>query len=176
MVFKHDSRGMALWAPLKTVSVTKIIAGATYSANDVVSESTSVGTAWTFADVVKEDGGIGYITKAEIISESESVTPRFTLFLFTATPTSELDDADANTAPDSADLANYIGKIDFPALESLGTTDSVAEANPGDGRGVPKAFICASTSRALYGIAVTRDAFTQSAGDDLTIRLTIEVP
>ena len=171
----HDKIGRELFAPLITVSVTKAITtGGAYGANDVVSNSTSVGTAWTFADVVKEEGGAAYITKAEIISESEGVTPRFTLFLFDTTPTAALNDNTPNTNPDSADLANYIGKIDFPALESLGTTDSVAEANPGDGRGVPKAFKCTSASRAIYGVAVTRDIFTQTAGDDLTIRLTIE--
>ena len=170
----HDKIGRNLFAPLKVVSVTKAIAGATYTANYVVSESTSAGTAWEFPDVVKEDGGGGYITKAEIISESESVTPRFTVFLFTATPTGELDDDDANTNPDSADLANYIGKIDFPAMESLGTTDSVAVCSPSTVGNLPLAFVCASTSRKLYAVAVTRDAFTQSAGDNLTIKLTTE--
>ena len=172
------SLGVPVPGTLKQVSVTKALdaTGGAYSANDVLSEddTASAGTAWTFAAIAREDGAAGYITKAEIISESEGVTPRITLFVFSATPTSELDDNAANTAPDSADLANYIGRIDVAALESLGTTDSNAVATPSTVGNLPLAFKCASDADDLFVIAVTRDIFTQTAGDDLTIRLTCE--
>ncbi len=168
--------GGSVPAVIKRVSLTKAITGGAEGANDVLSESAtnSVGTSWLFAIVARSNGGSGYITKAEAISESEGVTPRLTLFLFNATPTSELDDNAANTAPDSNDLAKYIGSIDFPALESLGTTDSVSIATPSTVGNLPLSFTCASGADDLYGVLVTRDIFTQTAGDDLTIVLTTE--
>ncbi len=162
---------------LTTVSVTKALAAASaYDANDVMSESASngVGTAWTFSRVARRNGGSGYIVGAHLTSESESVTPRCTLYLFNLTPTSELDDHAANTAPDAADKAKYIGKIDFLALESVGTTDSVASATPSTYGNLPIAFVCDVSADDLFGILVTRDAFTQTAGDDMTIKLMVE--
>ena len=162
---------------LTMVTVTKALeAAAAYTANDVLSETDtgSAGTAWTFAAVAGADGGSGYITKAQVISESEGVVPRLTLFLFSETPTSELDDNAANTAPDAADKAFYVGKIDFPAMESLGTTDSNSICSPGTVGNLPLAFECATDADDLYGILVTRDAFTQTATDDLTVKLTVE--
>jgi len=164
-------------ASVVTVSVTKVLAAASaYDVNDVMSEDATngQGTDWDFA-VVTRNGGKGVIIAAECISESESVTPAITLYLFNVAPTSELDDHAANTAPDAADLAKYVGKIDFPALESLGTTDSHADATPGTpNTGIPRPFACAAADTKLYGIAVTRTAFTQTAGDDLTFKLTVE--
>jgi len=161
----------------RVISVTKALeAAAEYAANDVLSETdtNTEGTCWTFEYAARVNGGSGCITTAAIISESESVTPQITLYLFNATPTSELDDNAANTAPDSADLAKFVGKIDFPSLESLGTTDSMATVTPNTPGGIPLEFKCASTSSSLFGIAVTRTVFTQTAGDDLTIVLTVE--
>ncbi len=160
---------------IKTISVTKALAAAAqYSANDVLSENATSGTAWTFTEVVKQNGGSGYITAVQVISESENVTPRITVFWFNAIPTSIDNDNVANTAPDSGDLAKYIGKTDVPALESLGTTDSVAIATPSTVGNLPMAFTCVSTVDDIYAIVVTRDVFTQTTTDDLTIRLTIE--
>lgn len=165
---------------LKEVRVTKAIDAAlgAYAANDVISEEdcSNVGPSsdWDFLAVARANGEYGVIVGASIISESESVTPRLTLFLFNAAPTgSNLIDNAANTAPDSADLAKYVGKIDFPALESLGTTDSVSIATPSTVGNLPLAFKCAATDD-LFGILVTRDVFTQTPTDDITIVLLIE--
>ncbi len=74
-----------------------------------------------------------------------------------------------------ADLANYIGKIDFPAMEDLGTGDSETLATPSTYGKLPLAFNCASGANDLYGILVTRDAITgEVATMDMTINLTIE--
>uniref|UniRef100_A0A6M3KTM2 Uncharacterized protein n=1 Tax=viral metagenome TaxID=1070528 RepID=A0A6M3KTM2_9ZZZZ len=162
---------------LKEVRVTKALeAAAAYAANDVLSESdtNTHGTPWIFSEVARTNGAYGYIRGAMAISESESVTPRLTLFLFNDTPTSELDDNATNTAPDSADLAKVVGKIDFPVMESLGTTDSFSVATLSTYGNLPLPFKCASASDDLYGILVTRDAFTQTATDNMTIVLIVE--
>lgn len=174
-----DYEGRTLVSPrgfgtLKTVETTKAIVGGSEGANDVLSESTTAGTAWHFMGVSREKGGKGYIVKAQAISESESVTPQLTLFLFARTPTSNLNDNVANTAPDIADRDFYLGKIDFPAMESLGTTDSNSIVTPSTYGNLPLEFECVHNSQDLYGILATRTAFTQTAGDDITIKLTTE--
>lgn len=158
---------------IKTVSVTKILVGGAYSAEDVLSESITDGTKWTFAAIARAVGAGGYITRAHAICETTNLTPRLTLFLFKATPTSMLNDNVANTALLHADIANYIGRIDFPAMEDLGG-DSEAICTPSTNGNLPLAFICAAADDALYGILVTRDNVTLGAGDDLTITLTVE--
>ena len=162
---------------LKTVSVTKEIqdtASAAYVAGEVVSDNSSGGTIWTFSAIAKVDGGTGYIVKAHVISETTSITPRLTLFLFNAAVTAELDDQAANTQLLHTDLAKYVGKIDFPAMEDLGSGVSEAVATPSTTGNLPLAFECAAAADDLYGVLVTRDAFIQVAAKDMTIRITAE--
>ena len=161
---------------LVTISTTKALESAVaYSAEDVLSETdtASAGTDLDFDAVGKVNGGTGYIVKAQAICETTAVTPRLTLYLFNTAPTSELDDNAANTALLHADLANYIGKIDFPAMEDLGG-DSESVASPSTSGNLPLAFNCASADDALYGILVTRDAFTNTATNDINIKLVVE--
>ena len=161
---------------LVTVSVTKALESAVaYSIEDVLSETDTdgAGTSWLFAAIAKVNGGTGYIVKAQAICETTAVTPRLTLYLFNTTPTSELDDNAANTALHHADLANYVGKIDFPAMEDLGG-DSEVVATPSTYGNLPLAFQCATAADDLIGILVTRDAFTNTATNDMTVVLTVE--
>lgn len=159
------------------VSTTKALAAAgNYAAEDVLSEDADngEGTAWTFNDCATNKGGSGYIVGAIASLETTALTQRITLYLFNATPTSELDDNAANTAVLNADIGKYVGRIDFPALEDLGG-NSEAVVTPSTSGNLPLKFVCASTDNNLYGIAVTRDAITgENATDDLTIILLIE--
>lgn len=159
---------------MRIVSVTKEVAAAdNYAAEDVLSEDVSAGTAWTFPDVVAK-GGRGYITNARVICQTTNLTPRLTLYLFKAAPTSALNDNVANTTLLHADLANYQGKIDFPALEDLGG-DSEAVISTSTVGNLPLAFQCAENSGALHGVLVTRDAITgETVDDEYTLELTVE--
>ncbi len=135
------------------------------------------GTDWDFDAAGKVNGGSGYIVKAQTICETTAVTPRLTLFLFNAAPaagTAELDDHAANTAVVHSLVSTYVGKIDFPAMEDLGTGDSEAIASPSTYGNLPLAYNCATADDALYGILVTRDAFTNTATNDMTITLVCE--
>ncbi len=157
-----------------SVSVTKALAAASaYAAEDVLSEHATTGTVWTFAAVVPANGGKGYIVKAQVISETNDVVPQLTLFLFHTAPTSELNDNVQNTALLHADLANYVGKIEFPTLAEL-NGDSEAIVTPSTAGELPLRFECASGANDLIGILVTADAFTQVATDDMTVVLTTE--
>jgi hypothetical protein len=155
----------------KTIEVTKAVAAVgNYAAEDVLSESATTGTAWIFYGC----GGSGYIVNAQVLCETTAQTPRLTLYLFSALPTTNLYDNVANTAPSHTDIANYLGKIDFPAMEDLGG-DSEAVATPSTYGNLPLAFKTTGQAEALYGILVTRDAITgESAGDDYIVRLMVE--
>ena len=160
-----------------TVSVTKaLVAAANYDANDVMSENASSGTAWTFSGVASGKGGSGTIVKAIALFETTALTPGLTLFLFSALPTSALNDNVANTAVLHADEANFVGRITFPAMADLGTGDSEAIVTSSLTSGnIPLTFNCATGDDALYGVVVTRDAITgEAAGEDLIIKLTVE--
>jgi hypothetical protein len=155
----------------KTVRVTKAVAAAgNYTAEDVISNSATAGVAWEFKNV----GGSGYITKAQVQCETTAQVQRLTLYLFKATPTSALNDNVANTALLHADLDNYIGRIDFPAMEDLGG-DSETLATPSTYGNLPLMFESEPSTGSIYGILVTRDSFTNENGtDDYSIALTVE--
>lgn len=142
-----------------------------YAANDVISEDATAdtGTAWTFA----HPGNSGLITRATVVKDAGSDTPALTLFLFRGTPTGELDDNAANTNPVYADIADYIGHIDFDAMESLGASTSWVLATPGTGGNLPLPFVIDDEDN-LYGVLVTRDAWTPGSGEKITITLQVE--
>lgn len=160
---------------VKRVAVTKALAAAgNYAAEDVLSESAAAGTAWTFAAIAAGNGWPGRIIKAQAICETTALTPRLTLFLFKAAPTSNLNDNVANTALLHADLANYVGRIDFPTMADIGG-DSEAIVTPSTAGNLPLDFECADDADDLYGVLVTKDAITgETATDDMTIILTAE--
>lgn len=159
-----------------TVSLLRTLdaSGGDYTAGDVLSNDDTAdgGTAMTFTGIGRNAGAAGYITKASILCSTTALTPRLTLFLFSATPTCELDDNAANTAVVAADQANYVGHIDFPAMEDLGTGMSQTIATPNTYGNLPLAFNCASGDTALYGVLVTRDAITGEAAS-MTVRINL---
>ena len=175
MVTAKDGRSVSVVGTcLREISqVVSIPATTDYAANDVLSDSASAGSAWNFADVVPITGGSGTIEGAICILQTTNITPLFTLYLFRATPTSQLNDNAANTAVIWADRANYIGKIDIPTLESLGAAAADGESVPGSGN-LPKKFVCAENDNDLYGILVTRAAITgEVATHSIYIKLLI---
>ena len=128
----------------------------------------------TFAAVASKNGGTGYITKAQALWETTALTPGLTLYIFNATPTSELDDNKGNAAPAFADLAQYVGLIEFPSMKDSGGM-SEAIATPSTVGNLPLAFECATDADDLICILVTRDAITgEQADEEMTVRLTIE--
>lgn len=163
-------------ASLEVSTTQEVAAAGNYDINDVLCNNASTGIPWNFADVVGANGGRGYITKAQITVETTGQAHRLTLFLFSETPTSELDDNVTNTGPADADRGFYLGKIDFPALESLGAGNSdTLAATSSPTSGIPFAFACAVADVDLYGILVTRDAFTnETVDDEYVITLTVE--
>lgn len=158
-----------------TVEKTRPSDTTAYAAEDVISESATngVGTAFVFA-MPGGKGASGYIVEARAQTKKASVTAAMTLFLFNALPTSELDDNAANTAPDYEDIAGYQGRIDFPGMEDLGGDSSWSQATPSTSGQLPLRFKCAGTDDRLWGILVTRDAFTPDSAQKVSVTLEIE--
>lgn len=158
----------------KTVRMTGTIpAAGNYAANDVVSDSTSAGTAWDFA-VAPRKGFAGYITYAQLLCSATSVASRFRLYLFKNTPTSNLNDNVANTAIAAADIDESVGYIDFPTTSSKGGY-AESQVTIGDPT-CPMKFNCDQDDDTLYGILVVLDAETnESASMTVQITLTAEV-
>jgi len=151
-------------------SATKALAAAgDYAAEDVLSESATAGTCWTWNKI----GGAGYIVGARVEWETTGLTPLLSLYLFHTIPTSNLNDNVANTALLWADRAKRIGRIDFDALEDLGGV-SESIAYPGGGHNVPLVFRTIDDGN-IYGILVTRSAITgEVATNSMIITLTAE--
>ena len=165
----------ALFSPkIVVVEDEKILVGGVGHAEDVYSESISVGTSWEFHNVAKKNGGSGAIVKSQALLKTTALTPRWTLYLFTDEPKGIKNDNVANTSPTFADWDNYVDKIDFPAMEDLGTGTSNVTVTPNTVGNLPLYFKCHPNKNVLYGIAVSRDALTPTALDRLKFRLTIE--
>ena len=145
-----------------------------YTNEDVISESTSAGTTWNFADVVPDNGGGGRIVKAVVLCDDTNITPTVTMYLTNVTPTGNLDDNAANTNPVYATEGdNYQGRLDWAALDDLGGASeavlSVADLK------LPLSFVCAADDTDLYGVLVIRTgAHTPTSGAKWRVTLTVE--
>lgn len=153
-------------------STVTLVAASDYASGDVLSDSTSAGTARRFRNVVDRDSGGGVIVMAHAMCSATGLTPRITSYFFEAIPTSNLNDNAANTALLEADLPNYLGKIDFTGLGDLGGYSEAIVTTSTAGN-LPIAFGLES-GRDIYSIDVTRDAITgEVANMKLTITLAI---
>jgi len=146
--------------PVTVVDSKKLAAAGDYAAEDVLSEHVSAGTVYKFGNMARKDGGTGTITKAIAFLSTTALTPRITLFLFSKEPTTNLNDNVGNAAPSTNDHLDCEGWIDFMALEDLGG-NSAALVTPSTIGNLPLDYKC--IGKALYGIAVTRDAVTGEA-------------
>jgi hypothetical protein len=157
----------------KISSTKKIPTSNAYAVANVVSDSETNATAWSWVNVVQTNGGSGEIALATIVSQATNVVPRLVIDLYVGTPTSAVNDHVASTGLVWADTTNYLGTISGVALENVGTGSSHAMMSPSTYGGLPIPFNCTSASRTIYGIVATRDAWTPVANNSVTIALTI---
>jgi hypothetical protein len=179
-LFNSDGRpiGIAATELVKVTQSKTIAAAGDYAANDVVSESASAGTAWTFSGMGRANGAAGTIRRAKILLSKAAamgltLAARCRLRFYNAVPTCVLNDNAANTGVLHADRASYVGCIDFPALSSDGGTPE-ATLTLGQSN-VPIDFKCADTDTALYGVLTFLDAeANETASMICTIDLLVE--
>lgn len=147
-----------------------------YVARDVVSNSTGGTTLMQF-DLARVAGGSGYISKARLVTNNKTPTPRLRLWLYTiSNPTVAADNAPFTLL--WSNRANRIGYIDFPALASEDPTNSDSAssiATSGTAFTVPLAFICAANDTKLYGILETLDGFPPASSQQFFVELTADL-
>ena len=162
-----DSAGrLVLSNNSKIKRVTKPLGAANeYHATDVLSESTSTGSDWDF-----NLGFTGNITLVMVVSVTSAITPRLVLHLYRFPPACQLNDHATSTSPKAADLVNFIGSVDLPAMTSLGTGMSYTIATPST---YGNLYLPYDTPK-IYGVLHTLTAFTQTVGGDMTIFLGAE--
>jgi len=154
----------------KTITVSKVRPADTtvYAAGDVLAESTSAATVWTFSDTVRGSGLGGTIQSAELIDSAAAATkPELELWLFDASLTTQNDNAAWN--PSDTEMKACIGMILFPAggFMTAGANGMIMASN------LVLPFQCAAASSTLYGILVVRNAYTPVSNEEFTIRLQI---
>ncbi len=159
------------------VRVATAVPGTGHAANDVINATTCTTTAVAiqFANVVRNNGGYGRIIGASIIDETENVSPRIQVQLYTAEPTCVNEDEATNTGVIKADRSIWIGNLDFPALNAVSASiASYAQISPSTVGNLPLTFKCGAASTTLYAIYVAVDAFTHATTDDIEVTLEVE--
>lgn len=151
----------------------------TILANDILGNDdccTTTAVAWTFEDVVDAVGGYGEIVGATLVSETENQGVQYDLLLFNAAPTNTLLSCATNDNPQKEDISKYLGTIVFPISAARGAdVATYSQASPTlTTTNLPMAFKCASTVADLYGVLVTRTAYTHTTGDAIEITLLVK--
>lgn len=131
-----------------------------YSAGDVLAESTSAGTVWTFTSIAPSGGGKILITNASLeidVAAVPSGMTTFRLHLYSTSPTAINDNA-AMDLP-SGDRAKYLGFIELPT--PLAITSTLWSETEAQNYAIRKQVVAASDT--LYGILQTVGAYTPTA-------------
>ena len=162
---------------VREIRVAIASTGTSHGANDVINinNCTTTSVAIQFANVVRNNGGYGRIIGASIIDETENVSPRIQVQLYTAEPTCANEDEATNTGPIKADRSTWIGNIDFPALNAVSASiASYAQVSTSTVGNLPLTFKCGAASTTLYSIWVAVDAFTHETTEDIEVTLEVE--
>jgi hypothetical protein len=136
--------------------------GAAHTAGDIV--STDAGEILEF-DTGLPAGSGGVILSSIVYIDNDSVFAGgagYSLYLFTASPTVQADNAPYNLA--AVDVAKYAGKVAISTLTNKGDTCSIHDV----GHNVDFALAAADTK--LYGKLVCNGGETTISGKTITIK------
>lgn len=149
-----------------SISLTRTADGNAYLAGDVIGNGTT--SIWTFDNVLGTTGGHFYIAGSTLkiaINAVPSGMSSFRLHLYNASPTNIADNAAFNVP--SADLAKYLGYIEFSTPSYLGDNLFSQVDN------INKKLKLATGATSIYAMLETRGAFTPSSACVKTITLEI---
>jgi len=143
-----------------SASKTRPNDSAPYSALDVIAESTSAGTVWTFNNIAPSAGGEILLTAAQLeidVAAIPSSMGRFRLHLYSTSPTAINDNDPFNLI--AADRTKYLGYIEIPDSQDLG--DTLFSGTEEGYYWIRKQVTAASGT--LYGILQTVNGYTPTA-------------
>lgn len=146
----------------------------TYTAADVVADSTSAPTIINFPRAAREKGGSAIIQQAICVSSANvSTKPDLELWLFDESPAAVNDNA--AFAPSDAELRTLVGIIAFTSSSfKAGTATSGAGGNAVcDIQNIGMPINCSRDDNALYGVLVVRNAYVPVSGERFDIRLKV---
>lgn len=149
-----------------TASKTRPSNTTAYSIGQVVAESTSAATVWTFSSCVRSNGSTGTILGVLLTDSSkQSTTPQFNLWLFNSSPTVQNDAA--AFAPSSSDLANLVTVVNLSSWTAANANGILIASE------MNRPFKCGSSSTTLYGVLVAANAYTPTSAEVFNITLQI---
>lgn len=137
-----------------------------YAAGDVISE-TIARTLW-FARAARSNGGGGVIQSCFVIdSTAETTKPDLELYLFNANIVIQADNA--AWAPTDLAMEAFVGWISLSALtfKTCGGNGVIQTTDKG------LAFVCAPTSRDLFGVLLARNTYTPISGELIRVKMGI---
>ncbi len=148
-----------------TASKTRPANTTAYSIGQVIAESTSAATVWTFTSCVRANGGTGTLLGVQLTDTSKQATTlQANLWLFSATPTVQNDAA--AFAPSSGDLANLVAVVNLVNWTAA-NANGVITANE-----LNRPFKCGAATT-LYGVLVAANAYTPTSNEIFSITLLI---
>jgi hypothetical protein len=153
-----------------TASKTRPADTNAYAVQDVINESTSAGTGWTFTSLGRINGNGGVIDRVHLVSSANPTTKlQAALYLFNAAPVADNDNA--AFTPSDGELANLIGIVQFP-LTFVGDATSGAGGNVVYSSGqIHVPYVCASDGTSLFGVLVALNAYTPVSAEAFTIMI-----
>lgn len=143
-----------------------------YTANDVVSNSTTATTMMQFKDCVREDGGTGVLYSGLMFDSVAAATkPNFDLALFDTSNLTLAADNAAGTITDNQVL-RCVAVITFDGTNAA----NVCTVGPNliiGASGVAQGFKCAANSRDLWGVVIDRGGYTPSSAETFNFKIAI---
>lgn len=164
-----DQSAVAVKTSLETISAefTRPSDATAYAVSDVVGYTGSADTT-LLAAIFRENGGTGYIVRAELWTDQAANVSPFRLYLFNVEPTPIADNSPFTLL--YADISKAIGYIDFSSVAQEGAS-STAAMGLWTGQMAVKADASADD---IYAVLVTKSAFTPASAQKFTIRLTMD--
>lgn len=144
-----------------------------YTANDVVSNSTSATALLVFRNCVRAPGGTGLLYSAIMFdSVDASTNPNFDLILFAGGTQLTLAVDNAASTITDLELLGVVAAITFDGT----TATNVATAGGNliiKATSIGQAFTCAPNDANLYGLVIDRGAYTPASGERFDFKLLI---
>lgn len=172
VVIASDQTPVAIKTNMAVVSqeITRPSDTTAYAFNDVVGP-TGGAAVGNLADIFRENGangGSGYITKVELLTDQIANVASYRIYFFNAAPTAIADNVTFELI--YADAAKLVGYVDIVNM-SLEGSSSTAAGGLWTGQ---LAAVAAAADYDLFYVIVTKTAFTPASDQKYTLKVTMD--
>lgn len=143
-----------------------------YTANDVVNDSTTSPTVITLSNAVRAVGASGYIVRVALYTDKKSITPAFRVHFFNASdPTIPVDNLPY--LEKYTEIAKHLGYVDLPAMTTgKDTTNSTMSVTANSAVRLP--VVAGGATRNIYAMLETLTNFAPANGQKFTLSVNID--